>query len=89
MPTISTLGVGSGLDLSGLLDQLENAERGKLNPIVAQKTEANNKISAYGQLKSALSQLQAAAEKLSNANHSPSQVATYRIVLPILGSDPR
>ncbi|HEB27293.1 MAG TPA: flagellar hook protein [Porticoccus sp.] len=68
MPTISTLGVGSGLDLSGLLDQLENAERGKLAPIVAQKSEANNKISAYGQLKSALSQLQAAAEKLSGAD---------------------
>jgi flagellar hook-associated protein 2 len=68
MPTISTLGVGSGLDLNGLLDQLENAERGKLTPIVAQKSEANNKISAYGQLKSALSQLQTAAEKLSSAD---------------------
>ncbi|MEH6467625.1 MAG: flagellar filament capping protein FliD [Porticoccus sp.] len=68
MPTISTLGVGSGLDLNGLLDQLENAERGKLAPIVAQKSEANNKISAYGQLKSVLSQLQTAAEKLSGAD---------------------
>jgi flagellar hook-associated protein 2 len=68
MPTISTLGVGSGLDLNGLLDQLESAERGRLTPIVAQRTEANNKISAYGQLTSALSQLQTATEKLSGAD---------------------
>ncbi|MDX2349183.1 MAG: flagellar filament capping protein FliD [Porticoccus sp.] len=77
MPTISTLGVGSGLDLNGLLDQLEDAERGKLAPIVAQKSEANNKISAYGQLKSALTQLQTAAENLSSADTFEAVEANY------------
>ena len=33
MATITSLGVGSGLDLTGLLDQLQDAERGKLAPI--------------------------------------------------------
>ena len=37
MATITSLGVGSGLDLTGLLDQLQEAERGKLAPITRQK----------------------------------------------------
>ena len=40
MATITSLGVGSGLDLTGLLDQLQEAERGKLAPITLQKKTA-------------------------------------------------
>ena len=39
MATITSLGVGSGLDLTGLLDQLQEAERGKLAPITLQKKQ--------------------------------------------------
>ena len=39
MATITSLGVGSGLDLTGLLDQLQDAERGKLAPITRQKEQ--------------------------------------------------
>lgn len=67
MATISALGIGSGLDLNGLLDQLEVAERGKLTPLVQQKNSYEAKISAYGTLKSALTQFQTAADKLSEA----------------------
>lgn len=67
MSTITALGIGSGLDLSGLLDQLAGAERQKLAPIQQQKTSYQSKISAFGQLKSALSQFQAAAAKLGEA----------------------
>ncbi len=66
MPTISALGIGSGLDLNGLLDQLENAERQKLAPITEQKNSYETKISAYGQVKSVVSELQAAAKKLED-----------------------
>lgn len=66
MATISSLGVGSGLDLNGLLDQLEEAERGKLQPIQQQISTQETKISGYGQFQSALSQFQDAANTLSN-----------------------
>ncbi|HSP58991.1 MAG TPA: flagellar cap protein FliD N-terminal domain-containing protein, partial [Halomonas sp.] len=61
MATISSLGIGSGLDLNGLLDQLRDAERAKLEPIVQQKESQQAKLSAYGKLNGALSSFQSAA----------------------------
>lgn len=67
MATISSLGVGSGLDLNGLLDQLESAEREKLEPIQAQRSSFQAKLSAYGSLEGALGQFQDAAASLNDA----------------------
>ncbi|WP_340162734.1 MULTISPECIES: flagellar filament capping protein FliD [Halomonadaceae] len=67
MATISSLGIGSGLDLNGLLDQLKSAEREKLAPITQQQQSYQSQISAYGQLESALTQFQDAAAKLNDA----------------------
>lgn len=66
MSTISSLGVGSGLDLNGLLDELEAAERMKLEPIVQQQEKHQTTISAYGQLEGALSGLQVSTAALSD-----------------------
>lgn len=66
MASISALGVGSGLDLTGLLDQLRAAERQKLQPITAQRTQEQAKISAYGRLQSALNKFQDAVTKLND-----------------------
>ncbi|WP_280541059.1 flagellar filament capping protein FliD [Chromohalobacter sp. 11-W] len=66
MASISSLGVGSGLDLSGLLDQLQEAEQEKLVPIQQQQAEQKTKISAYGQLQSALSKVQSSASDLTD-----------------------
>lgn len=68
MATISSLGVGSGLDLNGLLDQLRDAERGKLAPIERQQEQQQAKISAYGQLQSALTTFQEGVSKLNDAS---------------------
>ncbi|UXZ53590.1 flagellar filament capping protein FliD [Halomonas sp. 7T] len=68
MASISSLGIGSGLDLNGLLDQLQEAERGKLEPIERQLETQQTKISAYGQLKSALSQFQTASAALNDSS---------------------
>ncbi|KAA0014494.1 flagellar filament capping protein FliD [Billgrantia pellis] len=65
MATISSLGIGSGLDLNGLLDQLNAAERKKLEPIALQQKSVQAKISAYGKLQGALTKLQDAAAKLN------------------------
>ena len=66
MASISSLGVGSGLDLSGLLDQLESAERQKLNPITERKTQEQAKISAYGRLQSGLSEFRDTVAELND-----------------------
>ncbi|GKW50436.1 flagellar filament capping protein FliD [Halomonas sp. NCCP-2165] len=68
MPAISALGVGSGLDLNGLLDQLRSAERQKLQPIVDQRTQEQAKISAYGRLQTGLDKFQDAVSKLNDAS---------------------
>lgn len=68
MGAISSLGIGSGLDLNGLLDQLEDAEREKLVPIEQQAETEQTKISAYGQLESALSTFQDSASALADGS---------------------
>ncbi|GAA3906201.1 flagellar filament capping protein FliD [Halomonas cibimaris] len=67
MGTISSLGIGSGLDLNGLLDQLKDAEREKLKPVERQIANQDAKISAFGKLEGALSKLQDAAETLGES----------------------
>jgi len=67
MASISSLGIGSGLDLNGLLDQLKEAEEEKLVPILERQETQQTKISAYGQLQSALSQFQTAADALNDS----------------------
>ena len=55
MSSITSLGIGSGLDLNGLLGQLEEAEQAKLTPIAQQVESQQVKISAYGEMQSTLS----------------------------------
>jgi flagellar hook-associated protein 2 len=66
MATIGSLGVGSGLDLNGLLDKLAAGERQPLVAIKARQAAFNAKLSAYGTLQSSLSTFQAAAKKLAD-----------------------
>ncbi|GHC32943.1 flagellar filament capping protein FliD [Aidingimonas halophila] len=66
MSTIQSLGVGSGLDLNGLLDQLRAAEEEKLQPIEEQKSSYEAKISAYGELESSLSEFQSSLSSLND-----------------------
>lgn len=68
MASISSLGIGSGLDLNGLLDQLESAERQQLTPIVQQQRSYEAKISAFGSLESALTSFRDASARLADAD---------------------
>ncbi len=78
MNAISNLDIGSGLDLSELYNNLQNAEMAKLAPITSEATACKNKISAFGQLKSCLQNLQSAMETLtkSSAFNSTSVTST-------------
>ena len=65
---ISSLGVGSNLDLSGLLEKLAVGESQPLVALKKQQASYTAKLSAYGTLQNVLSSFQAAAKKLSDAS---------------------
>ncbi|CAG2135041.1 flagellar filament capping protein FliD [Cupriavidus numazuensis] len=64
MASISSLGIGSGLDLNSLLANIQNAESANLSAIQSQQQSYNSKLSAYGQIKSTLTAFQSAAAAL-------------------------
>lgn len=68
MATVSSLGVGSGLDLNTLLAGLTTAEQVPVTHLTDQQNSYNVKLSAYGTLKSGLGALQAAAAALGTAS---------------------
>jgi len=65
MATISSLGIGSNLDLTTLLANIKNGEQAPLVALQKQQTVFTAKLSAYGQISSALSALQTASEALA------------------------
>lgn len=80
MATVSSLGAGSGLDLSSLLSNLMAAEQQPL--LLLQKREASYqaRISAFGSLQGGLSALQTAASALVPAagTSASDKFTTYR-----------
>ncbi|MDO6443691.1 flagellar filament capping protein FliD [Marinobacter sp. 2_MG-2023] len=67
MSSISSLGIGSGVLTSDLVDQLVEAERAPTDTRLAQKTEeAEALISAYGTLRSAVTELRLPMRQLSS-----------------------
>lgn len=65
---ISSIGVGSGLDLSTLLANLQAAEETKLDVITAKQKGVTTKLSAYGLVQGALASFQTAAAALGTAS---------------------
>lgn len=68
MSTIGSLGVGSGLDLNGLLDKMQAVEQIPLNQIKSRQSAYNARISGYGAVQSLLSSLRTASDKLGDAS---------------------
>ena len=67
MPSISSPGIGSGLDIGGIVTKLVALEK---QPLVQLQKSANfmqSRLSLYGQIKSQLSTLEDAAQKLGSA----------------------
>lgn len=65
---ISAAGVGSGLDVGGIISQLMAAERQPLTRLQTQQKSYQSKLSAFGQLQSAMSKLQDAAATLAKSS---------------------
>ena len=64
---ISAAGVGSGLDVGSIINQLMAVERQPLTRLQDQQKSFQSKLSAFGQLKSAMSKLQDAAATLTKS----------------------
>jgi len=61
---INAPGLGSGLDVRSIIDQLMALERRPVDQLEFQKTLVESQISGYGKLKGALSSFQSAMDKL-------------------------
>lgn len=69
MPTITSAGLGSGLDINNLVTQLVQAEREPVaNRLDRREVEYQADISAFGALKSALSEFQTAVKGLQESS---------------------
>ncbi|BDW11748.1 flagellar hook-associated protein 2 [Polynucleobacter sp. SHI8] len=68
MATISSPGIGSGLDTAGIVSKLMAVEATPLNQLTKSQDSYQTKITAYGQVQSSLSQFQSSVLSLSNIN---------------------
>lgn len=76
MASISSLGIGSGLDLNGLLDKLTKAEQQRLTPYTTQQTSYNAQLTAYGTLKSSLEKFDNLSKDLAKPEFFNNTTAT-------------
>jgi flagellar hook-associated protein 2 len=65
MPTITSPGIASGLDVNNIITQLMSLERIPLNKLTTKEASYNAKLTAYGSIKGALSSLETAAKALA------------------------
>ena len=65
MATISSPGIGSGLDVQSIVTQLVALEKAPLRQLQTQATSFQTKLSTYGTIKSQVEAFGAAAAKLS------------------------
>lgn len=68
MPVITSPGLGSGLDVNGLVTKLIAVEQQPLAALATKEASFQAKLSAFGSLKGALSSLQTAAQALTSAS---------------------
>ena len=67
--TISSPGIGSGLDVQSIVSKLVALEKAPLGPLQQKASGLSSKLSAYGQLKSQIATLQDQAGKLAEATN--------------------
>lgn len=76
MPAITSLGIGSGLDLNTMLTQLVALESRPLDQMRQDANKLQTKVSSFGQISSLFSSLQTAANKLTSSSLWSQSTAT-------------
>jgi len=87
MATISSTGLGSGLDVNSIVTQLVALEKQPLKTLALKATNATNQISAFGQIQSQISALTDVATRIAdpatwggrNASSSNTSAATITV----------
>ncbi len=68
MAGLSSAGIGSGLDVNAIVQQLMQVESKPLTTLASKQSSIKSKISAYGQLSSALSSLKTAGTAMNTSS---------------------
>jgi flagellar hook-associated protein 2 len=68
MPAITSLGIGSGVDINTMVEQLVALERRPLAQLQSQARTLQTEVSSFGQLSSLFSSLQTAANRLTGSS---------------------
>jgi flagellar hook-associated protein 2 len=68
MPAITSLGIGSGLDINSMVSQLVALEGRPLEQMKSQASQLQTQVSSFGKLSSLFSSLQSAASKLTSSS---------------------
>lgn len=76
MATISSPGIGSGLDINGLVTKLMAAERTPETAMIKKETDAQAKLTAFGTVKGAVASFQTAVQSLSASYQFTKMAAT-------------
>jgi len=77
MATLSSPGIGSGLDVNGIVSQLMALERRPIQQLESSTSRYQTQLSAFGQLQSAMTTLRDAARRLTDSsNWTPSTVTS-------------
>ena len=72
MATLTSTGLGSGLDINSIVEQLVAAERApQANRLTQRESKANEELSALGKFKSALATFQGLARQTDGRRHLP------------------
>jgi flagellar hook-associated protein 2 len=89
MPAITSLGIGSGVDVNTMVNQLVALESRPLTQLQTQARSLQTQVSSYGQLSSLFGSLQTAAGKLTGTglwNQSKASSADESVVQVVGGS---
>lgn len=73
---ITAAGVGSGIDVEGIISQLMELERAPVNALDAKRQRLDVELSAFGSVKSAMNELSTAARALGEATSFGAYVAS-------------
>jgi flagellar hook-associated protein 2 len=68
MATISSIGIGSGLDIESVISQLVAVERAPVTQLQKEATSLQTRLSTYGKLQSGMAALRDAASALTRAS---------------------
>lgn len=92
MPALTSLGIGSGIDLNTMLTQLVAVERKPLEQMRSEASKLQTKVSSFGQIQSLVSRLQDAANKLKGTagsgvwSQSVAKSSNDQVVAAVSGS---